>query len=63
MEFVQNQLAYVKSRPIAVGLFAIIATLSVGMTFAVATGMTSPDRVMAQILPPCCEPPPPPPPP
>lgn len=54
MEIISSQIAYAKSRPMLVGLFAVLATLSVGVALAFATGLVSPDKIMAQVLPPCC---------
>jgi hypothetical protein len=57
------QLEYVKSKPILVGLFAVLAVVVIGAAVAFAAGFTIPTVANAEIVgPPCCTPPPPPPP-
>lgn len=60
---IQEKVSEVKARPVATGIFAVLAVLSVGMALAFAAGLTNPVSTHAQVAgPPCCTPTPPPPP-
>ncbi|MBP6860564.1 MAG: hypothetical protein KBC38_03335, partial [Candidatus Pacebacteria bacterium] len=64
MNYLNDTIQATPSRQIAVGIVAILATLSMGVVFAFATGFVTPEKAEAFIVtPPCCVPPPPPPPP
>ena len=52
--------AYLDKRPIRTGFFAVLATVTIGISIAFATSLTTPAQVYAQVVgPPCCVPPPP----
>jgi hypothetical protein len=54
MEFIQAQKECVKAKPIAVGVSAVLATLSLGMALSFALGFASPQAALAQAIPiPC----------
>ncbi len=54
MESMQEQIKYAKERPIAVGVFAVLATLSLGMALSLAAGFVFPNSAFAQFVSPCC---------
>jgi hypothetical protein len=63
MNNIKTTLAYLHNSPIITGLFTVLFTVALGMSLAFATGLTTPAKVFADVLPPCCVIPPPPPPP